>query len=165
MFGRRKQQPAHDVATSDLRDMALGLRPGDLGIEVGTEPDCVYGVLFEMGLDAAFITIVSLLDGTTSMYISHGGGTIGAGEHEVVAQATRAFVATAQQLVDQTERSDQFPPPALDRTRFQLLTVAGGRTVEAATDDLGDNRHALSPLFHAGQDVITQIRLLQESRP
>ena len=150
--------------SAGLRRLVLSTSPADLGLTVDADPERVYGVLMETGYDAAVVTIVSLLDGTTSMYVSTGGGTIGAGEHEPVAEATRAFVALAQVFVGQTEPTTDFDLPGLGRVRFHLLTVGGGRTAEAAEDDLGRGRHPLSPLFHAGQDVITQIRLLSEQQ-
>jgi hypothetical protein len=46
-------------------------------------------------------------------------------------------------------------------TQFVAVTAAGLRGAVAAENDLGKGRHELSLLFHAGQDVITQIRLTQ----
>lgn len=151
--------------SAGLRRLVLSTSPEDLGLTIGADPDRVYGVLMETGYDAAVVTIVSLIDGTTSMYVSTGGGTIGAGEQEPIAEATRAFVAMAQVLVGQTDPTTTFDPPDLGRVRFQLLTVGGGRTAEAGEGDLGSGRHPLSPLFHAGQDVVTEIRLLSEQQP
>ncbi|KQV74986.1 hypothetical protein ASC61_08235 [Aeromicrobium sp. Root344] len=168
MWGRKRETaPAagdDGEGSAGLRRLVLSTSPADLGLAVDADPDRVYGVLMEIGYDAAVVTIVSLIDGTTSMYISTGGGTIGAGEHEPVAVATRSFVAMAQVFVGQSEPTTTFDLPGAGRVRFQLLTVGGGRTAEAAEDDLGRGRHPLSPLFHAGQDVITQIRLLSEQQ-
>lgn len=150
--------------SAGLRRLVLSTSPADLGLTVDADPDRVYGVLMETGYEAAVVTVVSLIDGTTSMYVSTGGGTIGAGEQEPVAEATRAFVAMAQVFVGQTEPTATFDLPDLGRVRFQLLTVGGGRTAEAGEDELGFGRHPLSPLFHAGQDVITEIRLLSEKQ-
>ena len=151
--------------SAGLRRLVLSTSPADLGLTVDADPDRVYGVLMETGYDTAVGTIGSLIVGTTSMDVSTGGGTIGAGEQEPVAEATRAFVAMAQVFVGQTAPTETFDLPELGRVRFQLLTVGGGRTAEAGEDDLGFGRHPLSPLFHAGQDVITEIRLISEQRP
>jgi hypothetical protein len=165
MWGRKKDTPpADDEGSIGLRRLVLSTSPADLGLTVDADPERVYGVLMETGYDAAVVTIVSLIDGTTSMYFSTGGGTIGAGEQEPVAEATRAFVAMAQVFVGQTEPTTSFDLPDLGRVRFQLLTVGGSRTAEADENDLGFGRHALSPLFHAGQDVVTEIRLLSEQQ-
>ena len=40
------------------------------------------------------------------------------------------------------------------------VTRDGLRGAGVAEEELGEGRHALSQLFYAGQDVITQIRLL-----
>lgn len=151
--------------SAGLRRLVLSTAPEDLGLTAETDPDRVYGVLMETGYDAAVVTVVSLIDGSTSLYVSTGGGTIGAGEHEPVAEATRAFVAMAQVFVGQTEPATRFDLPDLGRVRFQLLTIGGGRTAEADENDLGFGRHALSPLFHAGQEVIAEIRVLSEQQP
>jgi len=45
------------------------------------------------------------------------------------------------------------------------LTFAGGLTGEAEEQALGENRHRLSPLFYAGHEVITQLRLIDKERP
>lgn len=154
-----------DEGSAGLRRLVLSTPPAELGLTVDADPERVYGVLMETGHDAAVVTIVSLIDGSTSLYVSTGGGTIGAGEQEPVAEATRGFVAMAQLFVGHTEATSSFDLPDAGRVRFQLLTVGGGRTAEADENDLGLGRHPLSPLFHAGQDVTTQIRLLSEQQP
>lgn len=159
------EQPEPDETIAGMRRMVLATEPGDLGLAAADDPERVYGVLMEIGYEAAVVTIVSLIDGTTSMYFSSGGGTVGAGEQESVADATRAFVAMAQVLVGQTESTTDFPLPEVAHVRFQLLTIGGGRSAVAPQAELGGHRHRLSPLFFAGQDVITEIRMLQESRP
>jgi len=164
LFGRKRHNKTPDEdgeVAAGLRQLVLTTSAEDMGLG-GGDTDRVYGALMEIGHPEATVTIVSLADGTTSMYFSNGGGTIGAGEHETVAEATREFVAMAQIFVGQTEPTSDYPMPDVGRVRFQLLTVGGGRSAEAAEQELGEERHALSPLFHAGQEVITQIRLLQE---
>ncbi|MCW2750713.1 MAG: hypothetical protein JWR83_1823 [Aeromicrobium sp.] len=162
MFGRKKATGAGDGATASLRELILRTPPDELGFAPG-ERTQVYGMLMETGYDSAVATIVSLADGTTSMYFSSGGGTIGAGDHESVADATRAFVAAAGDFASYALPTADFPSPGIGEVRFQFLTFGGGLTASASEDDLGNQRHALSPLFFAGQDVITQIRLVQES--
>jgi hypothetical protein len=163
MFGRKKATKTEgDGATASLRDMILRTPPDELGFAPGDSAQ-VYGVVMETGYDSAVVTIVSLADGTTSMYFSSGGGTIGAGEHEKVTNASRAFVAAAGGFLSYAEPTTDFPSPALGEVRFQFLTFGGGLTTSALEDDLGNQRVPLSPLFYAGQDVITAIRIVQES--
>jgi len=57
-----------------------------------------------------------------------------------------------------------FPLPRVGRTVFYMLTDSGVLTAEADENDLGEQRHALSPLFYAGQDVITQLLLVSDKK-
>ena len=52
--------------------------------------------------------------------------------------------------------------PAEGRVRFYLRTFSGTLTAEAAEQDLGEDRHTLSPLFYAGHQVITAMRQVSE---
>jgi hypothetical protein len=49
-------------------------------------------------------------------------------------------------------------------TQFVAVTSAGLRGAVAPEEDLGEGRHALSPLFYAAHDVIGQIRLVEDVR-
>jgi hypothetical protein len=45
-----------------------------------------------------------------------------------------------------------------------VLTVRGILTAEASEADLGENRHVLSPLFYAAQELITEMRKVDKAR-
>jgi hypothetical protein len=45
---------------------------------------------------------------------------------------------------------------------LRALTFEGQRVLIAAENDLGKGRHPASALFYAAQDVITQVRLVDE---
>jgi hypothetical protein len=94
--------------------------------------------------------------------ISVGGGIIGGGEHARVREASDRFLTTAEAYVTEFTRADATPFPAVGRVRFYVRTFEGTLTAEASEDDLGEERHGLSPLFHSGHAVITAIR---ESSP
>jgi hypothetical protein len=111
-------------------------------------------------------TVVGLADGTTSLYHSGGGGMIGGGEHAQVAAATRRWVETAAGLLDSLEPADDCPlSTGAGRVQLVVLTPGGPHRAEAADEELGSGGHPLSPLFLAGHDVITQLRLVDEAAP
>ena len=56
-----------------------------------------------------------------------------------------------------------FPIPAPEHTGFYVLTDSGVLTGGAQQNDLGYRRHPLSSLFHAGHEVISQLRLISEA--
>lgn len=52
--------------------------------------------------------------------------------------------------------------PKVGNTIFYFLTFEGVLSVEVKEDDLGENRHVMSPFFHKGHEVIYQARIVQE---
>jgi hypothetical protein len=139
-----------------LRSQALFADAGSIGIQ--TTPDAAWAVVMDSAHDAGSISVVSLIDGSTSIYFSRGGGVIGAGAHARVARASVAFVRAADAVLDRftPAASTAHPPPGL--TRFLLRTGSALLAADARELDLGAGAHPLSPLFHAGQNVITAVR-------
>jgi hypothetical protein len=118
----------------------------------------VWGVLMETGYAEGGATLVVFAEGTTSLYFSNGGGIIGAGEHAIVRTASESFLSTAEANLAAFGAALATPPPEVGRVRFYLRTFQGTLGTEAKENDLGEGRHPLSPLFHAGHAVITAIR-------
>jgi hypothetical protein len=157
---RRRPKPGDEPV--DLRSRLLELDPADVGLGPSAEHPNVWGALMEMGFPDGAATIVSLMDGTTSMYTSEGGGVIGGGEHEPVAQASKRFVADVEQRLANLvpDASDDLPGP--DLVTFRALTYAGRRAATVPEEKLASGGHSLSPLFVAGHEVITALREAEE---
>jgi hypothetical protein len=162
LFGRKRdaeQPPAADVYT-DLRQQVLRLTPDQL--EDGSFDDAqIIALLMETGYPEAVATLVAVVDGTTSLYFSNGGGLIGAGEHATVAEASGRWLETGEEFLPQLSVITDPPLPGEGLTQFVAVTREALRGIIAPEEELGEGRHSLSPLFYAGQDVITQIRLTQ----
>jgi hypothetical protein len=168
MFWRRRTKSK--TAKPNGKDVFLGLRnqlmAGDaasFGIAPSKRFPRVWGVLFEQGMGDAVATVVSLADGTTSLYTSTGGGVVGGGDRPGVAEATERFLDAVETSLDLTTPIDTLPLPEPEEVRFNVLTFDGPRTVSARRAELGDHSHPLQPLFNAGHEVITQLRLLSET--
>jgi hypothetical protein len=146
-----------------LRRQILTLTPEQLGPEAAEAP--MVALLMETGYPEAVATLVGVVDGTTSLYFSNGGGMIGAGEHPRVARASERWLETCARALHLLAPLEPDPPPP-DEGTTQLVAVTphGLRGARAAERELGEGEHVLSALFHAAQDVITEIRLLEESR-
>ena len=54
--------------------------------------------------------------------------------------------------------------PESGYTRFYVVTNSGVLTDEVLEDDLGNERHALSPVFFQGHELISYIRAADEHR-
>jgi hypothetical protein len=149
-------------AYSGLRAQALSIRRGEVGFPAPPAGAPVWGLLMETGYPGATATIMALVDGTTSLYISSGGGVIGGQGHESVREANATLLETANRLRRHLQPTASFPVPEVGRTLFYALTDSGILTGGGPEDDLGHGRLPLSPLFHAGHGVLTQLRLISE---
>ena len=96
------------------------------------------------------------------IYLGQGGGIIGGEAHEAVRAAGQIFVAMAADSVEGMTRTDTYPMPETGRVRFYVLTSSGVSTVDEDEQSLGEGRHKFSQLFHAGHEVITQLRRTTE---
>jgi hypothetical protein len=152
----RENEPA-EVYT-ELRSQLLELDPAEAGLEPTPELPELWGGLMEMAFPEGVATIVALVDGTTSMYTSTGGGVIGGGAHEQVVAATRDFLAEAHRALDELDPSESADLPRPGYVTFLALCYSGRRRGEAAENELVSMEHPLSPLYAAGQDVITALR-------
>jgi len=158
----RDQRQIADIYRG-LRNNILSVDPRQLGL-TPTPQNSVWGLLMETGYPEAVATLVVIADGTVSLYFSNGGGIIGAGQHETVAESARALLASAPGFLGQMGKTADFPLPKPGDTRFSVLTFDGFFTAEAPEERLGDGGLPLSPLFYRAQDVITQIRLSEKGR-
>jgi hypothetical protein len=161
-FGRKRDtaRPPPAEAYAGLRQQVLRLTADQLG--GGAFADApILALLMETGYPEAVATLVAVVDGTTSLYFSNGGGLIGAGEHATVAEASGRWLETGEEFLPQLSVITDPPLPGEGLTQFVAVTREALRGIIAPEEELGEGRHSLSPLFYAGQDVITQIRLTQ----
>ena len=144
-----------------LRGRLLETDPASLGLAPSAGGRRVWAVVMDTAFPEGLASLAVVADGTTSLYTSTGGGTIGAGTHETVAAASQAFLDRVDGALDLLVPASAFPLPSTGRVRFCALTFEGGRTAEADEQDLGEGRHPLSGVFLAGHDVITELRAME----
>jgi hypothetical protein len=154
------KQPS-DVFTR-LRAQIFETSPASIGVTVEPGSAEPWGILMEMGYPKGVATLVSFASGDASLYFSSGGGVIGGVAHESVNHAAKRFVSMAQWYVDKMKIATSRPLPGPGKVRFYVLTSQGVLTVETDEKDLGQKKSDLSPLFYAGQGVITELRMLRE---
>ena len=142
----------------DLRHRIFTLDPGEIGISQENFSHPVWGMVMESGLDDGSFSLVTLADGTTSLYLSTGGAMIGAGEHKSVRDAVGYYLTGAQYFFDQSRPVDAFPRPSRGRVIFYFLGFDGVSAYESDEQKLGVGQDALSNLFYAAQAVIAEIR-------
>lgn len=162
-WGRiRGQRPPKDIYR-DLRSMALNVDLSTLKTPAD-EPWAGAGVaIMEIAIDQAVASIVAVADGSVSMYVSTGGGVIGAGEHEAVRAEAKRFRTVVAESRSLLSPATDFPLPGPGEVRFHARIGGGGFSGAAPESALRGGRHPLSPLYAAGQDLLTEIRLASEA--
>jgi len=150
---------AADIYT-ELRNMVLTTRPEALGLRPADNE--IWGVMMETGFTNAVVTLVALADGTASVYLSNGGGTIGLGPKRGPGRAGKELIALAQQFVVHAKPTSSFPLPQPGFMRFYLLSGNGVLAAEANANDLAQGGQSLSPLFYKGQELLYEIRMVEE---
>ena len=164
VFGFKATAADYQVAEvyADLRKMVLETKPTDIGLKPSDAQMTVLGLLMETGYPEAVVTLVAIADGTVSIYFSNGGGIIGLGPHEGPWRASEALLKLAPQFLKFCQPASSFPLPKPSNTRFYVLTNKGIVTAEVKEVDLVYGRHGLSPLFHKGHELISEIRVVDE---
>lgn len=148
----------------DLRDMALHMKPEALGLNP-TDDREPFAVVMDMDVNGKTATIISFATGDASLYVSTGGSVIGGGVSQDVASAAKKLVKAATSHLAVMTKVDRQPLPQAGQVIFYVVTregiySPGSRSQQA----LGDGQDSLSPLFYDGMEVLTQMRLLEESQ-
>lgn len=154
--------PDHENPLLELRQKLLTEPMEQLGIEASNGENKVYGVLMEMGFRNDAASLVALLDGTTSLYFSKGGGMIGLGEHLSVRRLAIPFVQQANEVFANLTKVSEFPFPKNKTWTFYVITENGVYAGNAKNTLLMNGKHSLSEYAHLGNDLMTRVRMLQE---
>jgi hypothetical protein len=154
-----------EEAYLDLRRQAIETDPKRLALPGERKAEDVFGVVMEMGISSSVVTLACFADGDARVYYKTGGGMIGGVSHENVRAASKDLVARAQKAQGRMIKTATYPTPADDRVRFYVLTGRGVLTTETSRQALGERQGELSSLFTSGQEVVAQMRLVEEQRP
>lgn len=146
-------------AMKGLRDKLLTSSPKEIGLSGEDAEAKVWGVMTEIAFTGGVVTIISLRDGTASIYASDGGGILGG--YSVQKQA-KLFVAEAEKHLAGMTPAKAFAYPTLGQVKFYVLTQEGVYSSEADEKKLFSRQDALYPLFFAGNEVLIGLRIAGE---
>jgi hypothetical protein len=169
VFGRKQRKGDRGGSSSDdvylgLREQALGFAEKGTASRVSAHPR-VCGVVVDVPASGGFTSFVALGDDTTSLYTSVGGGTIGAGRHGLVAEATHHLLAVIDQHLEDFSAEGDDTLPTVGYVRFHVLRTTGGANADVPEDCFwGRAPHALMPVIVASHELITAIRSIEEAR-
>lgn len=104
-------------------------------------------------------TLVTVNDGTTSIYLSNGGGVVGLGEHPEIKKETLNFISFAKNYLYLATETKNFSLP--QNEGFIFYFVMPGKvlaTKEVALRDLNaSDGHPLLSLFIQSQGILSAI--------
>jgi hypothetical protein len=153
------------AAYSDLRNRALTSKPEELGIHLDSSENTAYGILMEFSRPTGIVmTLVSFIDGSTSMYFSNGGGMIGCGENENVSSSAKRFVKQSNEILSASEKTSNFSLPKEGMIKVYLLKSDGVYAAEDKEEIIVIGTSKLSGVFFFANEVISQIRISSQKK-
>ena len=166
--GHSTVQPVGRKSQADPASVYLGLRNqilqgsrAKLNLAASTTPTEPWAAVMDLGMSNGTATIVAVADGNASIYLSSGGGYIGGGQgHESIRKAGQNMLFVARQAQPSMRATSDFPLPQNGQVTFYVVTDAGVFTAEAPEAELRSLSNPLTNLYAAGQEIITQYRLI-----
>ncbi|MFV8753820.1 hypothetical protein ACNOYE_25020 [Nannocystaceae bacterium ST9] len=147
------------------RAQILALRPEDLQLTIERYPFPVYGLLMETGIAEGTFSVVGLADSTASLYLSDGGGTVGAGAYPNVQRALVALLIEAEHHFRDAASVSVFPEPARGRVSFYFLTRDGVRRYDAVESELEHGHDPHASLYAAAHALLGEIFATEREHP
>ncbi|MFP5286459.1 MAG: hypothetical protein ACLGI9_12030 [Thermoanaerobaculia bacterium] len=159
-----KPEESAETIFKNLRREALATTADKLVLGRTYAADEPYGLLMEMEISGSVVTLVCFATGDASVYYRTGGGMVGGSAHETVRKAAVELVLQTRAALPRMIQAGGHPLPGPGKVRFYALTPKGVYTTETDRESLADPESPLGPLFYSGQEVVTQMRLVQEKK-
>jgi hypothetical protein len=106
-------------------------------------------------------TIVAVADGSASIYLSNGGGSVGGGQADTtIRDAALRAVAIACSSLPHMRKTEEFALPKPNHVCFYAVSDDGVFGVSVLTQDLIDGAHPLSALGNVMQKIIARYSAL-----
>lgn len=108
---RKSRKPDPDTYYA-LRDQILHLTRDRIGLPAPQHDTDVWAVLMDWGVTHGTATVVAISDGTASIYLSSGGGSIGGGKsHDSLRKAALQAVSIAAKFQPEMRPVANYPLP------------------------------------------------------
>lgn len=146
----------------DMRKMALDVTAKQLGLQISNDSITVYGIISDLDMGGGTATVITYLTGDASIYLSSGGGFIGAGQHKSVQKAAKEFVEKGHLI---SFKGEQFKNPDLPtdgNANFYFLSNMGQTRITESISKMESGESEFSNLFVDLNNVMTEIRLKSE---
>ena len=148
--------------TPALRKMLLSARPSDFGLGPSSALPRVWAAMLELRFGDSIASLVAVAEGSTSLYLTTGGGIIGGGEHEPVRKENRKFLEHIEKTLEMFVPIDAPLAVLQGSVAFAVLTYEGLRGARDTDERMMSKQSPLWPAYYLGQEVITALRLTLE---
>lgn len=148
---------------SELRIMMLTSDPKEAGLTREENSGNAYGIVMDMPIgEGQTASVLSFVTGDASLYTTSTFGIMGGVGHESVRKEARKFVREAEGFLNVGTKVEEFPYPDTETVYFYIITFDGVFRVESSISDIENGKTSLRHLFEAGQNVLTQLRLITQ---
>ena len=163
LFPGKRADPSVYLKLRDMMLQSPSTRKFNPDFPLGpTQP---YGVLMDFTVRNGSATVVAILDGTGSLYLSSGGGFIGGGQsHESIRSGAKKTVEIANQAQPLMQPATNYRLPQPGEVTFYVLTKTGVFTASAPERDLQSQSNPLSSLYQSAQTIVTAYRLISTKK-
>jgi hypothetical protein len=123
-------------------------------------------VVMDWDTGGGMLTLVAADDGAVSAYFGTGGGIIGAGSHDTVAQLAVRFREAAKRVLSHCSPVTRFPVPARGGAVI-FYVVMDAATLSSGEMDAGVTQPASDPfgeLQRTAQALLAEVRLVSPAR-
>jgi hypothetical protein len=144
---------------TDMRKMALTVTAEQLGFQIPKDSIKVYGIISDLNMGGVTATVVTYLTGDASIYLSSGGGFIGAGQHKSVQKVTKEFVENGHLISFKGEQFENADLPTNGNANFYFLSDMGQTRITESISKMDSGESEFSKLFMELNNVMTEIRL------
>ena len=146
-----------------LRTQALNTTPEQLQIQISDERE-LFGIVMDWNIGKAIVTVTSFKTGDASLYMSTGQAFIGGFAHEEVSNAAKEFVMIGNKYLSKAVKTEKLDPTQLKKVDFYFLTKSGIYYLEEDLSLIENGQSDLGELFNAGNQVITEYRLITDNK-
>ena len=144
-----------------LRNAALTAPPSRFG---ATKPHQPFAVVMDVADQKGVTSVLATASGDASLYLSTGGAITNGIRNEYVRHAAGELVGIAAKHVSQLKKATNFDYPHTGNVSFFVRTPEGTFTETVPESELRGQKHPLSPVYDAGQKVISELRRLEISK-
>jgi tetratricopeptide (TPR) repeat protein len=128
-------------------------------------PDApAWGVVMEMAYPGFSGTLATFTNGQTSLHTSDGLGVPAVEINEQVRQASAKLIAAANKAIPYLKPTASAPLPEPWQAHFYVRTDSGNLVTKATGADFRNEEHPLFPLFAAGNELLTEVKLVATER-